>query len=98
MTDASINAILVAIPVILGIIAKTILDIMTARTALVAAEKNANKIVEKVDKVIEGNVEIHTLANDQLSKMTNALAVANEKIQGLEKLIVAQKAIAPKET
>lgn len=95
MTDANFNSLLVAIPVILGIIGKIVIDIMTARTALLAAERNANKIVDKVDTVIKGNTEIHTLANDQLSKMTNALAVANEKIQGLEKLIVSQKGPKP---
>jgi L-cysteine desulfidase len=46
---------------------------------------NAEKAVETGKKVDE----VHVLANDNLAKVSSALAVANEKIVGLEKMVVA---------
>ena len=43
----------------------------------------------KADTIIEKAVEIHTLANSNLAKVTAALEVANEKIVGLQKLITS---------
>jgi len=43
----------------------------------------------KADTIIEKAAEIHTLTNSNLSKVTAALEVANEKIQGLEKLMAS---------
>ena len=45
------------------------------------------KLVENSDKL----TEIHTLTNSNLSKVTAKLDVANEKIDGLQKLAVSVK-------
>lgn len=47
------------------------------------------KNLRKADVIIGKAVEIHTLTNSNLSKITSALDVANEKIAGMEKLIAA---------
>lgn len=56
------------------------------RAALSITTKNTDR---KADTIIEKAVEIHTLTNDNLSKVTAALGVANERIQGLEKLMAS---------
>jgi len=50
----------------------------------IAAETSA-----KASTILEKTVEIHTLTNGNLSKVTTALETANEKIAGLEKLMAA---------
>lgn len=49
----------------------------------------------KADQTAKKVDEVHALANSQLSSVTSALAIANEKILGLEKMISAL-AILPK--
>jgi hypothetical protein len=58
--------------------------------ALLVSIHNANKaaaIEKKTDTVIEKAVEIHTLTNSNLSKVSSALEVANQKISGLEAMV-----------
>jgi 5-bromo-4-chloroindolyl phosphate hydrolysis protein len=76
MTDATIVTIVSAI---IGAIPATLVAY--------AALKKAEVVEKKSDTIIEKAVEIHTLTNSQLSKVTAALEVANEKIQGLEKML-----------
>jgi septal ring factor EnvC (AmiA/AmiB activator) len=66
-----------------------------ARERLSLAEKT-NAIIktgddtrQKTDTLLNKTTEIHALTNSQLSTVTAALAVANQKIEGLEKLIVS---------
>ncbi|MEP7304222.1 MAG: hypothetical protein ABJA98_01765 [Acidobacteriota bacterium] len=59
------------------------------RAALLATTKNTD---QKADTIIEKATEIHTLTNSNLSKVTTALELANERIHGLEKLMAAMLA------
>lgn len=45
----------------------------------------------KTDSIVTKANDIHALTNSNLTAVTTALQVANEKISGLEKLILAQK-------
>lgn len=45
--------------------------------------------VWKTNRVKQATVEIHTIVNSNLSRISTALDVANEKIAGMEKLIAA---------
>lgn len=58
---------------------------LVAFAAMLSSIRNA----KKADAIISKTDEIHTLANSQLSTVTATLAVANEKIAGLEKLMGA---------
>lgn len=53
----------------------------------VVLKETAQATNAKADTIIEKAAEIHTLADGNLSKVTAALGVANEKIIGLEKLV-----------
>lgn len=70
--------------VLLAIIASMAPTLM-ALAALAVSFRN----LKKSDVIIEKAAEIHTLTNSNLSQITAALGVANEKILGLEKLISA---------
>lgn len=59
---------------------------IAALAALVVSVLNSRRLVE-----------IHTLTNSNLSKVTAALAVANEKIEGLRLLAAAVAIAAEKE-
>ncbi len=78
MSDAVILALIVAVP-------STILACAT----LIVGVRNSRK----TDTVIEKAAEIHTLTNSNLSKVTTALEVANEKIEGLQRLVAQIKAV-----
>lgn len=43
----------------------------------------------KADNIVEKTIEIHSMTNSNLTKVTEALSVALEKISGLEKLILS---------
>ncbi len=66
------------------------------RSSLERASLSAQigKIEAKTDTVVNKAVEIHTLSNSQLMSVTAELKTANERIIGLEKLLVSNK-IAP---
>lgn len=65
-------------------------DRREARSARLKLEAMAEINAVKTDKIVEQGVAIHTLTNSNLSKVTADLATAVSKIEGLEKVIVAQ--------
>ena len=52
-------------------------------------EKKAAEAKEVTDTLVKKTDEIHTLTNNNLSKVSEALNVANTKIEGMEKLVAA---------
>lgn len=91
MTDATIITIVTSV---LAAIVPTI----AAMAALQQSKKNAEtaeKSDKKVEAVAEKIVEIHTATNGNLSKVTTALDVANQKIDGLQVLVAT---LTPKPT
>lgn len=68
-----------------------------AMEATAAAKKNAEELAlmgakqeatsAKADHIIEQGTQIHTLTNSNLSQVTAQLAVANERIKGMEELV-----------
>jgi hypothetical protein len=85
MTDSQLTIIISAIPSIVASITAAILAFAAWRKSL---ENGA-----KSDTIIQKAVEIHTLTNSSLSALASQLAVAQQKIDGLDKL-VAQMTIA----
>lgn len=79
MTDAVSLALVAAV-------APTIASLAALFVGLNNSKKQDN-IVKKSDTIIEKAVEIHTLTNSNLTNVTAALALANAKIEGLQKLI-----------
>lgn len=98
MTDPMVIA--AAVVLVIASIASGIVNIINAKAQaddrkLAKAsrqrlEEMANTGDEKADKIIEQGVQIHTLTNSNLSKVTADLATAIEKITGLEKIVQAQ--------
>ena len=64
---------------------KAMLD--KTEAALATSKENG----KKNDIIIEKAVEIHTLTNSNLSKVTAALEVANTKIEGLQKMMASMQ-------
>lgn len=67
----------------------------TKKLEVVAAEQKT--VVAKTDTIIEQGIQIHTLTNSNLTRLTSQLDVANERIKGLEELVkamIAAKVIA----
>lgn len=65
---------------------------LAACGALLVSILNRQKATEtghKVDTVIEKAVEIHTLTNSNLSKVTAANDVLTAKVEGLQKLVAS---------
>ena len=91
MTNEVWVAIITGITTTLGVIATFIISLRNGhKTDVVAA---------KVEAVDAKAIEIHTLTNSNLSRVTAALEVANTKIDGLQKqvaLMVGAKTIADK--
>lgn len=56
-----------------------------AKEAAAASAETAKLAIQKTDSLTEKVVEVHTLTNGNLSKVTSALEVANEKILGMQK-------------
>lgn len=71
-----------------------------AMDAVAAAKQNAiaiGAVETKTDKVIEQGVQIHEVTNSNLTKVTNQLEVALERIKGMDEVIktmVAAKSVA----
>jgi hypothetical protein len=61
-----------------------------------AALRSSRKNAEKTDTIIGKADQIHSLTNSQLSATVSALAVANEKIAGLEKMVSQLATDAPR--
>ena len=61
-----------------------------ARASRARLEEYAKTTDNKASTIIEKAVEIHTLTNSNLSKVTAALDSALAKIEGLEKLVKSQ--------
>lgn len=76
MTDSTI---ITVVTIVLAAIPTTI--------ASLVALKKANSTDAKADTLIEKTAEIHTLTNSNLSAVNKTLAIANEKIVGLEKMV-----------
>lgn len=82
------------------IIIAAIVPTLAAFGAMVVSVVNAiksNSNGRKADDIIQKAVEIHTLTNSNLSKVTASLEVANAKIDGLQAMVTEMtkaKAIA----
>lgn len=85
MSDSTITTVLVAF---FACLPPTLL----ALAALMSSRTNT----AKADVIVAKVAEVHSLTNSQLTAVTTALAVANEKILGLEKLLLRDSA-APKQ-
>lgn len=88
MSDPVQLAIVAAITALFGGLPATI----AALAALRQSRKNADKAEvtdKKADDLVKKTDEIHVLANSNLAKVTASLELANEKINGLEKLVTS---------
>jgi hypothetical protein len=84
MTDSAIVAIGTAIATIIASVTAAVVAIAALRkttTAAVVADKKADILIEKA-------VEIHTLTNSRMAKVTSDLEVALAKITGLEARLI----------
>ena len=79
MSDAFWLALITAIPTTLAALGAMYVSIRNGHKADITAAK--------VDAVDAKAIEIHTLTNSQLSRVTAALELANSKIAGLERLV-----------
>lgn len=75
-------ALIAIIPTTLASILGFLTLMQSKQNTQLAAENN-----NKTDQVVKKTDEIHILTNSNLTTVTNALQVANEKISGLEKLV-----------
>lgn len=99
MTDTAIIAVGTAIATIIASLTAAVVAIAalrktTASGAAAAKSAEATQItaeatLRKTDTIIEKAVEIHTLTNSRMSKVTADLEVALSKITGLETRIAA---------
>lgn len=64
-------------------------DRKDARSARFILQNTTDGVTHKADTIIEKAIEIHTLTNSNLSKVTESLNIALEKISGLEKLVTS---------
>jgi hypothetical protein len=95
MSDPTvIAAAIVTVLTALGVLVVTIINAKSAaderhdaRVSRIKVEATTVNTNAKADTIIEKASEIHTLTNSNLSKVTEALEVANEKIEGLQKLV-----------
>lgn len=91
MSDAFWLALMTAVPTTLAALGALYVSVRNGHKADVTAAK--------VDAVDAKAIEIHTLTNSNLSRVTAALEVANAKIDGLQKqvaLMVGAKVVADK--
>lgn len=90
MTDTQLTIIIAAIPATIaatGALVATILGVIQGAGRERKAEEREEKASVKTDSLIEKTVEIHTLTNSNLSKVTAALDAANVKIEGLQTMV-----------
>lgn len=90
MTDQTIITLVAAIPTTIAAVGALLVSLRTAKNA----SESAKKADTKADTIIEKAAEIHTLTNSAMAKVQAALAIATEKIAGLETLIANMKAAA----
>jgi len=79
MSETAQLALIAAIIPTIAAIAAAVLSVMT----LLKSNENGTKS----DAIIQKSDVIHTLTNSRLTEVTAQLAVANEKIEGLQKLV-----------
>lgn len=90
MTDPQFTIIIAAIPSTIAALAAA----FVALASLIKSKENgrvADATAQKADKLIEKTTEIHTLANGNLSKMAESLAVAMKEIEGLKALLLQKE-------
>lgn len=89
---AIVTVLIVLIPGIVSIInANAAADErLEAKQSRAKLEELAKVTDKKADTLIEKAVEIHTLTNSNLSKVTESLNVALKEIDGLKKLVESQ--------
>ena len=93
ISDVNVGRLIDDLPMILAAITAAIASLVTLRkTTVIGSKQDENTIhlddVEKKTDIVIGKADkIHELTNSNLSGVTSALAVATEKIQGLEQLI-----------
>ena len=89
-------------PTIVNLISTVVIAGLAAIPATILAYATLQKSKDnekKSDIIIEKAAEIHTLTNSNLNAVTQSLKVANEKINGLERLMaemVSAKKLADK--
>lgn len=65
-------------------------DRKEAKAMRIRLQETSTATNDKADKIYEQGVQIHTLADGNLSKVSADLATALSKIDGLEKVVMAQ--------
>jgi len=60
---------------------------LEAKASRARLEETSHNVERKTDTIIEKAVEIHTLTNSNLSKVTESLNVALTEIEGLKRLV-----------
>jgi hypothetical protein len=89
MSDAAIHDIVAGLPPTLMALAGLFVawrNGTKAELAAVASKERAAVASAKADVIIEKADQIHSLTNDNLSRVSTALEVANTKIDGLHQL------------
>ena len=95
MSDPTVlAAAIVTVLTALGVLVVTIINAKSAaderrdaRESRIAVEATTKATDRKADAIIEKTAEIHTVTNSNLAKVTAALDVAKERIEGLQKLV-----------
>jgi Na+-translocating ferredoxin:NAD+ oxidoreductase RnfG subunit len=86
MENWDLSSVLLFISAITTMIVTIIASISAAFIAN-NSNKKADKNLEKTEEVMTKTVEIHQLANSNLTKMTQSLEDANKRILALEKML-----------
>lgn len=73
-------------------VAAKVTDALAVKTDLTVAQnarllEKSDEAVVKTEELVKKTEEIHTQTNGNLTKLTTALAVADERIAGLEKMV-----------
>jgi hypothetical protein len=88
MNDSVLIAAIAGLPATIASLAALWKTITLGRESIEQGKENV-KVTERLD---QKTTEIHTATNSHLDALTKALAVANEKISGLEALVATMTA------
>lgn len=80
MSDTTINALILIVPVVLGIIAKLVLDLYNARAAALVAKEDRAQFAAKVDTVI-ANTEVVIEKTEASLKQGDVVIVKSDEIK-----------------
>lgn len=95
MTDATIQTIVIGLPLTIGAIVQAVVSLAGLRQSRQAAVSSAvgvrqnTDLAKQADAIIAKTGEIKVATDGTNSSLTAALAVANERIAGLETLVAS---------